>query len=506
MEKNQILPTHPPKSYHSITADNYTPIPQSELFPDSPSIQDDDANKMTADDILNKIGVGPFQIIAFFLAGFTYFTYSLDSSVFTFLTDSIVNEFTNLTDTQYTVLPATTGVTNVIGAFFFSYATDRFGRVWPYGFCLTLVGLASIASAFANSFPLLVALRLTASLGIGGISVLIFPTLVEFLPVRNRGKVSVLVLLVSSLGQITSSGLAWWLIPTYSHPENGGLRGWRYYVLASSAPILLIALFRLIFHFESPRYLLTRGRTRKAWNIFRIIAKINFKELTDFISYEEFKEVMEKDLSRVTKKRKFLFLQLLEIFKPRYLRRTLPLTVIAITESFGYLSSQLFLPEFVKKLDINQYFTILISAVAQIPGILLMSIIIEWPKVGRLNSLRFFSILSSIFFMLLAIFQTEVSIPVLVVFIYFSASPIFSLLYTYISEVYPTEIRSVTTAYYFTLNALAYLVGAFISDRVSRMPLHWLFPAVWSIIFLIQFIAGLFLNYEPLNKNLSDML
>ena len=501
------MSTHPPKSYHSINTDYSTPVPPAgdTESSDSHQGQEDNTNKMTADDILNNIGFGPFQVVAFLLVSFTYFCYALDASIFVFLTDSIMDDFDNLTDTQYTALPATTGVANVIGALFFSYATDRFGRVWPFGLCLIWVGLASVASAFANSFPLLIVLRLTASLGIGGISGLTFPTLVEFLPVRNRGKMGVLVLLVASLGIAASSGLAWWLIPTYSHPENGFWQGWRFYVIACGAPMLLIGLFRFVFYFESPRFLLTKGKTKQAWKVFRAIAKFNCKELTNHVSYEDFKEVMEDDAQQ-TKKKKFVFLQLLEIFKPRYLRRTLPLTVIIITESFGYLCSQLFLPEFVKKLDVNQYFVILISAIAQSPGVLLMSIIIEWPKVGRLNSLRFFSILSSIFFMLLAIFQTEVSIPVLVVFIYFSASPIISLLYTYISEVYPTEIRSVTTAYYYMLQAMSYLVGAFISDKASHIPLHWLFPAVWSIIFLIQFLAGLLLNYEPLNKKLFDVL
>ena len=132
-EKSQILPTHPPKSYHSINTDYSTVIPQRNDSKSSSDLQnnreDVSASRLTADDILNNLGVGPFQIIAFLLASFTYFSYALDSSIFVFLTDSIMNEFDNLTDTEYTILPATTGVANVIGAFFFSYATDRFGRV-----------------------------------------------------------------------------------------------------------------------------------------------------------------------------------------------------------------------------------------------------------------------------------------------------------------------------------------------------------------------------------------
>ncbi len=463
------------------------------------SISTDNENtptKLTPDDVLNFIGMGPFQIIAFLLTSLTYLSYALDSSIFVFLTDNVMKEF-NLTTTQYTVLPATTGLSNVFGAFFFSYSTDRFGRVWPYIFCLIWIGVFSIASGFANSFVLLVALRLLASLGIGGVNGLTFPTLVEFLPVKNRGKISVLVLLIGSIGTAVSTGLAWWLIPNYTI-------GWRYYIMACGVPMLLVAIFRLVFYFESPRFLITRGKTKKAWKVFCIIAKFNLKNLTNYISFEEFKHAMERNQTKP--KQNVILIQLIEIFKPKYLRITLALTVINITESFGYLSSQLFLPEFVEELNVDKYFVVLISALAQIPGLLLMSIIIEWPRIGRLNSFRLFALLSALFFLLLAIIQTNVSIPVLVVFIYFSSCPNLSLIYTYVSEVYPTQIRSVSTAYFYTLQALSYLVGAFISNAVLSVPFHWLFPGVWSVIFCIQFVAALVLNYEPYNKKLFDIL
>jgi len=493
MEKERLLIDHPPASYGSEGSINSPPTtPQHTIRSGATHTQD-----LTPDDILNKLGIGLFQIIALLLAGLTYFSYAVDSSIFVFLSFSVNKEY-NVTTTEYTVLPATTGIANMFGSFFFSYSTDRFGRVWPYALCLIWIGLASIASAFANTFPLLVVLRLLASLGIGGVTGLTFPTLVEFLPVKNRGKMSVSVLLVGSIGLSVSTGLAWWLIPTYE-------LGWRYYIAICGAPMILIGFFRLVFYFESPRYLITRGKHLRAWKIFRTIAKFNCTSLENYFTFEEFQRSVQSQ-AKQTKKQKFILLQLLEIFMPKYLRRTIPLSFITITESIGFLSSQLFLPEFADKVNVNKYFIVLVSAVAQIPGILLMSIIIEWPKVGRLNSLRLFSLLSSLFFMLLAIVQNQISIPVLVIFVYFSSYPNLSLLYTYISEVYPTEIRSVTIAYFYTLQALSYLVGAFISNAASGVNIQWLFPSVFSIVFLIQFLVGLILNYEPLNRNLLDVL
>lgn len=66
---------------------------------------------------------------------------------------------------------------------------------------------------------MLVILRDLVSVSVEGAIVVLYPTLVEFLPVRNRGKVMILVTLVQAVGACVTGGLAWWLIPTY--PERG---------------------------------------------------------------------------------------------------------------------------------------------------------------------------------------------------------------------------------------------------------------------------------------------
>lgn len=104
--------------------------------------------------------------------------------------------------------------------------SDKFDRWWPYALCVSWMGFFSIASAFANSYPLLIALRCTASIAIGGIAGLVFPTVIEFLPVKSRGSVVVLNMLMDAVG---ACSLSWWLIPTY--PTHG----WRFYIIATAS-------------------------------------------------------------------------------------------------------------------------------------------------------------------------------------------------------------------------------------------------------------------------------
>ena len=453
--------------------------------------------KVSPDEILNFIGFGPFQVVAFLLASSTYLAYGCDGSLFIFVGRSVQKEW-NISVTEYAILPASTSIPNVLGAIFFSVMSDQFGRLWPYALCMGWITVFSVASAFSNSFYLFIALRCLASFAIGGISGFVNPTIVEFLPVLNRGKVMVLNILVGSLGICLSCGLAWWLIPYYP------VYGWRFYVIASGVPSALVCAFRLLFYFESPRFLITKGKVERAWKIFEIIARVNGRNLSEFVCSETCAIELTELRKRSSVISRPMWVQFFKMFHPSWLRITLPLTVIIVTETVGFLSSQLFLPNFLENVGVSTYFTIMVTSVAQLPGSLLLSIIVEWPEIGRLKSFRIFSSLSMIFFILLAFIQTPVSIPVFLILIYFSTAPIMGLTYSYISEFYPTSIRSVATAYFYICQALTNIVGSMAISKAVDIPQHWLFPAVFATCYFVQLMVGFIMNYEPLGRRLRD--
>ena len=455
-----------------------------------------DEQARTVDDVLDFIGFGAFQLVAFCLAGLAYMSYAMDDATFTFVNIKL-SALWNLTDLQFSILPGSTGVSNVVGGFLFSYLADAYGRVWPYALCIAVIGAFGLASAFVTSYFIFFILRMIVSLSVGGIVNLLVTMLTEFLPVKSRGQALVCIALVQAFGYCAASGLAWWLIPTYE--DNG----WRYFIIAMATPSLVTACFRLMFYFQSPRFLLAKGRYDQAWRTLSIMAKMNGKNLNTFMQPEEVRQLVIPEQIKKT----ILLKKSLIVFTPQYLRRTICLIFIYMISSNAASGATLFLPDVLKSLGANPYFIPFIGYLAQLPGIVLMSIIIDWPEFGRLNSLRLYTLLTAVFLLLFAFVRTPISIPVFIVLIYFTMNGLIPVLNTYISESYPTEIRTMAFAFTGLGDKLAGIAFPFLSGYLADLSkeLPWLYSSVWSAMYFIQLVIALILNRETRGRKLSDI-
>lgn len=384
----------------------------------------------------------------------------------------------------------------------YSFLCDSYGRVWPYSLALLHLGVAGLASAFAPNYATFLVLRDITSLALTTASGVLFTTFVEFLPVKNRGKILVSVLVVQSLGTCISGGLAWWLVPTYV------MKGWRYLIIATTIPQFTGAAFRLlVFPLQSPRFLIAKGRFKEARRVFETMARLNGKNLEHFIPVEEkFENVVR--VGRPARKNvcSQFFRSLTAMFKPPYLSLTILIGIIYVTSCGAYFGSSIFLLKILVDLKTNAYFASFCGYLGQIPGILLMAIIIEWRGVGRINSLRFFTLITVGAFILFAFVRNQVATPVLTVFLYFGMVPQISLLFTYMSEVYPTEIRTTAITFFNCLSALFDIGVPYFSGYLSDVSAHWVYPTVWGGFYLFQFVVSLFLKRETLGQHLHDTM
>ncbi|MFS0794369.1 sugar porter family MFS transporter [Microbacterium sp. 1P10AE] len=209
---------------------------------------------------------------------------------------SVINGAVRSIESDYTKEPILTGfvvaialIGCAIGAIIAGALSDRFGRlkVMMVGSALFLI--SSIGSALTFSVPDLIVWRVLGGLGIGIASVVAPAYIAEVAPRQIRGSLASLqqlaitlgifaallsnALLVSAAGG-SADNMLWW-----------GLDAWRWMFLIGVIPAAVYGFLAFTMP-ESPRFLLARGRTDEAREIFaRLVPPADLeKTVNDLVS------------------------------------------------------------------------------------------------------------------------------------------------------------------------------------------------------------------------------
>src|SRR5471030_3171398 len=157
--------------------------------------------------------------------------------------------------------PADTGlmistgyVGQMLGAWGFSWAAERIGRLralqWTVAVLATLAG----ACAFAGSFPVLLVLRFFQGLGLGGEVPIGAAYINEFTNAKTRGRVVFGLQVFFAFAVVMTSVIAAYVVPNW---------GWRWMFILGLLPALLVVVLRRMAP-ESPRWLAQRGLLAEA--------------------------------------------------------------------------------------------------------------------------------------------------------------------------------------------------------------------------------------------------
>jgi MFS family permease len=153
------------------------------------------------------------------------------------------------------------------GALFFSYLTDRFGRKKLFLITLAVYLIFSFLTAFSWNFWSFVVFRFIAGTGIGGEYSAIYSAVDELIPARFRGQVALAISGSYWIGAMLGSALSILLLnPNFVSQYYG----WRIAFWLGAALGLCILLIRRYVP-ESPRWLITHGRTEEAEETTEVI-------------------------------------------------------------------------------------------------------------------------------------------------------------------------------------------------------------------------------------------
>jgi MFS transporter, AAHS family, 4-hydroxybenzoate transporter len=139
---------------------------------------------------------------------------------------------------------------SAVGAFAFGPLGDLYGRKRMMAIAATVFGLFTLATAAADSYGMLIAVRFCAGLGLGGAMPCFIALASEYSPQARRARIASFIWAAFPLGIGAGGFLNAFLLATF---------GWRsIFVVGGVAPLVVAALV-VAFMPESVRYLIARG-------------------------------------------------------------------------------------------------------------------------------------------------------------------------------------------------------------------------------------------------------
>jgi MFS family permease len=349
---------------------------------------DTSQSTFTLEEAIEKCGFGPLQWRLTFMYGMWWAADAVEILLVSFLIPAVTDEW-GLSHFEGSLIGAATFLGIFVGGFIWGTLADKYGRKIAYLLTTIYTATAGFVSALAPQWILLSVLRFFLGIGIGAAGVA-FAAFTEFLPTRNRGLVLVLFESFWTVGILMEIGIAWLVLPSL---------GWRWLLIFSATPLFILFLF-YPFIFESPRYLLISGRAEEAEKVLQRVAQINGAHLPS----GHLKPLPPEPRGKLR-----------DLFSSGLRLLTSLLWVIWFNSSLIYYGIVLFTPEYFQSFDGailsgNLFLFVLITSLAEFPGVILSALIVE--RLGRKKTVAIFFILcgASLYLLLIVRRQSVVAL------------------------------------------------------------------------------------------------
>ncbi|KAI8992844.1 MFS general substrate transporter [Trametes punicea] len=227
---------------------------------------------------IQEIGMGRYQWWLFAVAGFGWFADSVWPLLGGLILSPAVNEF----HFNGPFLSLALNIGLFVGAVFWGFGCDVWGRRWSFNLTLFIAGAFGLAAGGSPDFLTLASLLAVLGLGVGGNLPVDSAVFLDFVPGSHQFLLTILSIWWS-VGQLVASFIAWPLIANFSCPQGATTctrsenMGWRYLLFTLGGMTLILWGIRFFVFplYESPRYLVGRGRDAEAVDVVHQIARYN---------------------------------------------------------------------------------------------------------------------------------------------------------------------------------------------------------------------------------------
>ncbi|MCJ1468126.1 hypothetical protein MMC07_006754 [Pseudocyphellaria aurata] len=485
-----------------------------------------EAKANTLNVAIQEIGMGWYQWQLFVVVGFGWASDNLWPIATSLILTPVALEFHA---SRPPLLSLAQNIGLLFGAIFWGFGCDVFGR--RLAFNLT-IGVTSVFGLIAAGSPNFAAIGIFAcfwSIGVGGnlpVGRLSFPSrepdsavFLEFLPGTHQYLLTVLSIFWA-FAQLVATAIAWPTIgyhscsakaATCTRSENFG---WRYFMIAMGGMAMIMFICRFVFFtlYESPKYLMGRGRDEDAVKTVHEVARRNGKTtnltLADLQAYDlgghqgtDTAAIFARRLEKVN------LTHVRSLFATGQLAySTLLITLIWAFIGLAFPLYNAFLPyiqehkgaEFGDASTRITYRNLLIIAVLGIPGALIGGALVEIPRFGRKGALAISTTLTGVFLFASTTALTSNALLGWNCGFSFMSNVMYAVLYAYTPEVFPTKDRGTGNAITASANRIFGVMAPIIAmfgNLQTSAPVY-----VSGALFIVAGILATILPFEPMGK------
>ncbi|MCV9993044.1 MFS transporter [Paeniglutamicibacter sp. ZC-3] len=312
-----------------------------------------------------------------------------------------------------------------LGAFLWGTIADKIGRKKAFTWTLLIFSIFTVAGALAPSFAWFVAFRFIAGVGLGGCIPVDYALVGEFTPAKQRGRVLTAMDGWWPVGAALSFFISGWVQATTGN--------WRLILAVMVLPALMVFWVRRSVP-ESPLYLVRKGQRDEAAKVIDdLVARTGVPaqsytlpepEAAPRLSPGSWLEQLVKIWRfspRITLVSWSLFLTILLVY---YLALTWMPSILADT---GMVQS-------------TAFFMTSVMALMGLIGVVIAALLVE--RVGRKWLLGITGPLSALILVMVAVTLNAPALALLWLLVFGVVVQIaIPVLYAYVSELYPTELR-----------------------------------------------------------------
>ncbi|GBL76098.1 Synaptic vesicle 2-related protein [Araneus ventricosus] len=459
----------------------------------------------TAEDAINRAGIGKFQVKLTVLCGFVWMAKGFDNVVGMFINSLTTCEWSLLRWHSALMVTITT-IFTIFGCIIYGMWSDKYGRRTALSSSLIFVFVFSAVSVGLPSYTWFLVFRSITAFSVGGFAQAL-TLCCEYVPGRQRGRVVYILSCFWAVGVTIMLGLLYAMTrPAYYH--------WRLFAAVSTTPSL-VAMIMMRFFPESIHYLLVSKEYVSAKIVVEDMARVNKKSLPQGQLFPV------RDTNRRGR--------CCHLLSTNHARSSMIFWYIGLTAAIAYYSLDIMSPYFLQdvadenainytaanfmgdvfqpveclhNVTTNQYVKILWTNALDFPGFVIYMIIVD--VIPRKILLCASSLLSSLFIFLL--FIPTSNITMLTAFLFCARTLLLGqmdMLLLMNAEAYPTTERGIAVGMQNATFYMGFFLTPYISHGFLRFEMRYL-AGFCGVLTFLSAIAAPLLTWETRGMELMD--